>query len=413
MRDFSKQLKKIERETRKVVDKLERETKRVADDVDSVLEVLLHSGNPNKVRDQVDNGYWHLRDYANLFKNTAKAKALCDAEQDARSSATDDLAALYIPFEQITYDKDKKPIGIGAQGHVYKGYYQGKPVAVKNTSCVKEASEVKYLKTLEHVNVVKYIGMNTFSHIHRIVMEFCEQGSLYDLLKHRLMDKNLFFNFASQIVEGMVYVHSKGIVHRDLKSLNILLTAEDVIKISDFGDHRSNYITATLMTKRGTCHWMAPEVISRLKSTQKIDVWSYGVILHELIYGIVPTGYLIPGQIEATIQSEQGLIKLIPHCTFEELRSLMESCWQSDPKSRPSFEELRSILKDKNNLCVKYSDLEFKEMRRIGRSAFEEKLRVVFEDVLSTDLDEEMRVELKVEPKEAEIFSCESDSETS
>ncbi|KAK0412491.1 hypothetical protein QR680_006241 [Steinernema hermaphroditum] len=345
-REMKRAGKAIEKETRRSAKVVERETKRAAGDVAK----FWHRG---------DGQFRTMRDFVNLYKRTAKARALIGAERHATLAVSLTDPTVVIPFENITILEEEE-IGRGAQGHVYKGFYLNETIAVKVTSNKKEAAELVSLKQLLHPNVVRFIGLSIISRTHYIVMEYCAQGTLYQLLRKRSIGKETFFSFAKQISEGMDFIHSRNIVHRDLKTPNILVDAADVLKICDFGHHRAEVFTGTIMSKKGTYHWMAPEVLKLERASKTII---------------------------NTILSDEGLSPLIPACTLKEIANILESCWQIDPSLRPDFGRLLETMATIQEDCVKYSNALFECIQREGRTNCERRADTMTTDNLSTEED--------------------------
>lgn len=176
-----------------------------------------------------------------------------------------------ILFENI---RDLEWLGSGAQGAVFMGKLNNELVAVKK---VKEKSEtdIKHLRKLNHPNIVAFRGVCTQApNCYCIVMEYCPYGQLYDLLKsgHDVPPKKVV-DWSKQIASGMNYLHSHKIIHRDLKSPNVLITYNDVLKISDFGTSKQWNERSTRMSFAGTVAWMAPEIIRNEPCSEKVDVW--------------------------------------------------------------------------------------------------------------------------------------------
>jgi sterile alpha motif and leucine zipper-containing kinase AZK len=167
--------------------------------------------------------------------------------------------------------------------------------------------------------------------------------------EHDLYDEygfNLILNWAHDIALGMNYLHSEApikIIHRDLKSNNVLITGEDMsCKICDFGSSRFG-IQTTKMTITGTFPWMSPEIIQSKPANQSCDIWSFGVVLWELITGEIPFKGIEEFQI-AFLVVEKDYRLPIPNGCPPVFSSLMQMCWQTDPKLRPTFKQILSIL---------------------------------------------------------------------
>jgi mitogen-activated protein kinase kinase kinase 13 len=187
-------------------------------------------------------------------------------------------------------------IGTGNEGNVYRGQLGGQFVACKRVKTQNETN-IKHLRKLNHVNVVKFrgksltlldlismwivcrSGVSISPPLFYIVMEYCPYGSLHDILKRRREAGSYtkvaqVLDWSRQISHGVNYLHSNKIIHRDLKSPNIVIAENFILKISDFGtskqivDRRSQP-----MSFNGTSAWMAPEVIRHEPCSEKIDVW--------------------------------------------------------------------------------------------------------------------------------------------
>jgi len=155
----------------------------------------------------------------------------------------------------------------------------------------------------------------------------------------------------------MGYLHhffDKPILHRDLKSLNLLMKyqitseADQIItKITDFGLAREKGMKNEMMTQNaGTFHWMAPEVMDAKPYTHKADVFSYGIVLYEILSRTTPYLGMSATQIVAGVLSRRerpDLTKISDDCPIE-LRDLMIQCWDQDPDQRPDFRDIVQTL---------------------------------------------------------------------
>ncbi|KAL8234380.1 hypothetical protein R6Q59_020480 [Mikania micrantha] len=245
-------------------------------------------------------------------------------------------------------------VASGSYGDLYKGTYHSQEVAVKilktervNTDLQKEfAQEVYILRKVRHKNVVQFIGACTKPPSLCIVTEFMSGGSVYDYLHKQKGTFKLptLLKVSIDISKGMNYLHQNNIIHRDLKAANLLMDEHDVVKVADFGVARVKAQTGVMTAETGTYRWMAPEVIEHKPYDHKADVFSFGVVLWELLTGKVPYEYLTPLQAAVGVV-QKGLRPTIPKNTPPKLAELLEKCWQQDPNLRPDFTEIIEILK--------------------------------------------------------------------
>lgn len=244
-------------------------------------------------------------------------------------------------------------IASGSYGDLYKGTYCSQEVAIKilkaervNSDMQKEfAQEVYIMRKVRHKNVVQFIGACTKTSSLCIVTEYMSGGSVYDYLHKQKGTFKLptLLKVSIDISKGMNYLHQNNIIHRDLKAANLLMDENDVVKVADFGVARVKTQTGVMTAETGTYRWMAPEVIEHKPYDHKADVFSFGVVLWELLTGKLPYEYLTPLQAAVGVV-QKGLRPTIPKNTHPKLSELLERCWQQDPTLRPDFTEIIDIL---------------------------------------------------------------------
>ncbi|KAI4809855.1 hypothetical protein KUCAC02_018713 [Chaenocephalus aceratus] len=271
------------------------------------------------------------------------------------------------PKAQKPWDKDAweiskdsirmvKKLGAGQFGDVWLAYYNNlTTVAVKTLkpgTMTVEAflDEANVMKTLQHDRLVRLYAVVTKIQPIYIITEYMSNGSLLDFLKSdegcKLQLPKLI-DFSAQISEGMAYIEDKKYIHRDLRAANVLVSESLLCKIADFGlarviedDEYSAREGAKFPIK-----WTAPEAINYGSFTIKSDIWSFGVLLYEIItYGKCP----YPGMTKAEVISsvQRGYRMPQPDSCPDELYAIMTSCWKHKPEDRPTFEYLQSVLDD-------------------------------------------------------------------
>ncbi|KAL2342353.1 hypothetical protein Fmac_003638 [Flemingia macrophylla] len=270
------------------------------------------------------------------------------------TKSDDDVAEYDIPWEEIAMGER---IGLGSYGEVYRGDWHGTEVAVKKflyqdisgESLEEFKSEVQIMRRLRHPNVVLFMGAVTRPPNLSIVTEFLPRGSLYRLI-HRpnnQLDERRRLRMALDAARGMNYLHNSTpvIVHRDLKSPNLLVDKNWVVKVCDFGLSRMKH--STFLSSRstaGTAEWMAPEVLRNELSDEKCDVFSYGVILWELCTLRQPWEGMNPMQVVGAVGFQHRRLD-IPDDVDPAIADIIRQCWQTDPKLRPTFAEIMAALK--------------------------------------------------------------------
>lgn len=261
-------------------------------------------------------------------------------------------------------------VGSGLTSEVYRGVWEGKTVAVKKITTdfrrmpLKQREdicrELAILQALEHPNLTMMYGV-VATHPVQIVMEYCAGGNVFDLL-YNTPEESLTITWSqklklgSDVSEAMAYLHSADppIIHRDLKSLNLLLSTPVrrsgdpiLVKLSDFGMARLS--KEDNMTRgRGTANWMSPEILSETKYDCKVDVYSFSMVMYEVICQEIPFEEIQdPAAIrDLILQGSRPDLSLIPPECPSRLTDLVRRCWDPYPSNRPAFEEIRHCLSE-------------------------------------------------------------------
>ncbi|CAD5191730.1 unnamed protein product [Musa acuminata subsp. malaccensis] len=259
-------------------------------------------------------------------------------------------------------------LGSGTFGTVYHGKWRGTDVAIKRIkkSCFAGRSseqerlsndfwrEAQILSKLHHPNVVAFYGVvpDGAGGTLATVTEFMVNGSLRHVLlrKDSALDHRKKLIITMDAAFGMEYLHSKNIVHFDLKCDNLLVNLRDlqrpICKVGDFGLSRIKRNTLVSGGVRGTLPWMAPELLNGSSSrvSEKVDVFSFGIVMWEILTGEEPYANMHCGAIIGGILNNK-LRPPIPERCESEWRRLMEQCWSPDPVARPSFSEITDRLR--------------------------------------------------------------------
>ncbi|KAL5221068.1 hypothetical protein ABZP36_025781 [Zizania latifolia] len=218
-------------------------------------------------------------------------------------------------------------VASGSSADLYQGTYNGIDVAIKmlriahfnNPSEVEFLQEILILRSVNHENVLQFYGACTRPPKYCIVTEYMPGGNLYDFLhkQNNILDLLAILNIAISIAKGMDYLHRNNIIHRDLKTANLLMGYHQVVKIADFGVARHGGQEGQMTAETGTYRWMAPEV---------------------------PYDDMTP--LQAALGVRQGFRLEIPSSVHPRLSKLIRQCWDEDPDVRPVFAEIMIELED-------------------------------------------------------------------
>lgn len=216
-------------------------------------------------------------------------------------------------------------------------------------------SEVENMKDLDHFNIVQYLGFEALPDFYNLFLEYVPGGSVGSALrKHGRFEEAVIKSLTSQVLNGLEYLHSRGILHRDLKSDNLLIDLDGVCKISDFGiskKSRNIYANDAEMSMQGTIFWMAPEVIHNVVAnakqgySAKVDIWSLGCVVLEMFAGRRP--WSNDEAIGAMYKlGNARLAPPIPEDTkpfvSSDGKDVIDKCFTIDPEQRPTATELLS-----------------------------------------------------------------------
>ncbi|XP_021369987.1 proto-oncogene tyrosine-protein kinase receptor Ret-like [Mizuhopecten yessoensis] len=305
------------------------------------------------------------------------------------------------------FERDKltldKTLGEGEFGRVVKarsyssdGKDSYKEVAVKMLKhCASSSelsdllSEFNLLKDVNHPNVIRLLGACTRDGPFYVIVEYCEYGSLLCFLRRSRLEENGYVNhryrhkefshhcengeymepellsignllsFAWQIAKGMKYLSEIKLVHRDLAARNVLVAAGKVLKISDFGLTRDVYEADTYLKQskgRIPVKWLAPESLYAQVYTTQSDVWSFGIVLWEIVtLGAPPYPGIPPERLYNLLIAGYRMDR--PESCTDEMYAVMQKCWKTDPTERPPFFQLTDIFDRLLQQRTEYLDL--------------------------------------------------------
>ncbi|RLN92585.1 hypothetical protein BBJ28_00025355 [Nothophytophthora sp. Chile5] len=317
------------------------------------------------VESPVDQYYEHtMRRYSYATETSTRGSSLPQRPSSMPGGLWDDeaIAAVRIPREKVVIDQ---LISRGGFGEVYKGSFNDQVVAVKmllpetrkNMRCVTEfCAEVKLMSSLDHPRIARFVGVAWDSLADLCVLsEFMDGGDLRSFLDQ--LEKQQYpvgFNhdkvkIALHVAHALTYLHSLAppVIHRDLKSKNVLLSSDLDAKLTDFGISRVQ-INQMMTAGVGSSLWMAPEVMMGHQYDDKADVFSFGVVLSELDSHSLPYANAADRSNSGRKLNDAAILQLVAsgnlHVEFsrhgsEAMARLGLACVSVDPKDRPTAAE--------------------------------------------------------------------------
>uniref|UniRef100_A0A3Q0RTT9 Tyrosine-protein kinase n=1 Tax=Amphilophus citrinellus TaxID=61819 RepID=A0A3Q0RTT9_AMPCI len=290
-----------------------------------------------------------LVDYycAHSLNNAGRLGRPCKKTQDLNHYTVDEWE---LPKEEFTLEEQ---LGSGFFADVYRGRWKNHiSVAIKilKNSELNHREfyrEVQILKSLRHRHLIALFAVCTASTPYYIITELMEKGSLLKFLRSpegQIQDVASLIDMAAQVADGMSYLEEKNSIHRDLAARNVLVGQDYICKVADFGLARvikePFYISEE---KKIPYKWSAPEAISHGKFSNKSDVWSFGILLYEIItYGGVPYPAYSNQEVYQQVTIGYRMPKP-PNCP-DFLYETMCRCWSAEPAHRPDFKSLKAQL---------------------------------------------------------------------
>lgn len=247
-------------------------------------------------------------------------------------------------------------IGIGGFAEVFLGKWEGNEVAIKqlhmksfSTSLHQDfLHEAEILAKCRHPSIVTFFGISTQEHCFQLILEYLPRGNLFQNLSDASIKIPipLRIQIALDIARGLKYLHFLDIVHKDLKSMNVLLTNDWKAKITDFGLARIKLETQATSThhKAASIRWCAPEVFRRNASrTKESDIWSLGLVFWEISSRKIPFAEEVNETIVINFIKD-GEKEVIPDDCPSFLSTIMQKCWSMNPLDRPDASQIVSMF---------------------------------------------------------------------
>ncbi|XP_066392268.1 serine/threonine-protein kinase STY46-like [Miscanthus floridulus] len=288
-----------------------------------------------------------LEEWISRNKGSWSGSTSSDSERDNKLSFLE---------EGCVSDIDKKPLQIGKKvasgscGDMFHGTYFGEDVAINFLNSKKLnhnvwddfKQEIYKLREVDHANIIRLVGSCTKPPC--IITEWISGGNLFDFLhsEHNVLDLPMITKFALDVCRGMSYLHQKGIIHGDLKSANLLMDKDHVVKVANFGLPSFQDEEGDMTAETATCRWMAPEVINNQAYYTKADVYSFAILLCELMRSKIPYDTMTPLQAAAAVI--EGLRPQLPADAHPGLANLVQKCWDAVPSARPPFSDIITEL---------------------------------------------------------------------
>lgn len=304
-----------------------------------------YSGDGSKVDDGGQSDVARATSWSEYFVTSGNEFAVEEAEEWMV-----DLSELFLGHKFAS----------GAHSRLYLGKYKDSAVAVKilrkpddNEEISRRLErqfrcEVNVLSRVQHRNIIKFVGACKKPPVCCIITEYLSHGSVRSYLHNQQpfpLSLKLVIGMALDIARGMEYLHSQGVTHRDLKSENLVIADDLCVKVTDFGVACFESEASVVTDDVGTYRWMAPEMISSKHFSRKADVYSFGIVLWELLTGHVPFEDLSPVQAAFAVVHKHARPSIPVNCPSA-VAHLMHQCWSTDPDKRPEFSTVVEVLEE-------------------------------------------------------------------
>lgn len=250
--------------------------------------------------------------------------------------------------------KRGKLLGRGTFGHVYLGFNSesGQLCAIKEVravcddqtskECLKQLNqEIILLSKLSHPNIVQYYGSDLGEETLSVYLEYVSGGSIHKLLQeYGAFKEPVIQNYTRQIVSGLSYLHARNTVHRDIKGANILVDPNGEIKLADFGMAKHINSSSSMLSFKGSPHWMAPEVVMNTNGySLPVDIWSLGCTILEMATSRPPWSQYEGVAAIFKIGNSKDMPEIPDHLS-NDAKNFIKLCLHRDPSTRPTAQML-------------------------------------------------------------------------
>jgi len=333
---------------------------------DMSLDDLISSMSPELVKDALSSAFSQSRTGTAPISSLNRVLTRKENEFDKEGNINDSFMECCYPktlgvsekmneWDVDLYEvKFVKRIGSGGAGTTYLGIWDGQDVAIKvaamnDVGMEGWSKEVRALQHIHHPNVIRLLGsiQNQYPPTYCLVLEYCDAGDLLGALQGPT-PPDFFEKVTTSVAAGMKYLHKQKFIHRDLTPGNILLhgdvsKSEFTVKVTDFGNATKLVGDSTNAVGPGTFRWMAPEAIRHEKCCEKADVYSFSIIMWQLITHEIPFAHQTP-LIAAGQVAFQNVRPPFPVNTPLDISTYIAKCWHENQSSRPSFTEVENWL---------------------------------------------------------------------